>query len=295
MSAPIDDLEKTVGHPGRRWDELLDLTQENGVRKFSDVERPWLDLMWCLDQYRIAGIAPRGMGKAGLVESRRLAAVYRMKGNWFALLVAALLQNRTNQSIGAKSRVIGFSQPHQIDVAWPNREDDPLVCIETKVTGAPRYGDTPTRGALADFSNRRKELKFAATDLKLYRRQEETSIEHWGAWRSTAPPKTYFLWGARLRTDRNADSVVSLARESQALVDSYLDGAGVLAWRENATASGYDAVALPNWANVSILDDVIYRVASEIRAMAPSGHAPEPYIPAQPAIDVGALVSDGES
>lgn len=103
-----------------------------------------------------------------------------------------------------------------------------------------------------------------------------------------------FLWGARLRTDRNADSVVSLARESQALVDSYLDGAGVLAWRENANASGYEAVPLPNWANVSILDDVIYRVASEIRAMAPAGHAPEPYIPAQPSIDVDALVSDGE-
>ena len=36
---------------------------------------------------------------------------------------------------------------------------------------------------MSDLSNRRKELKFAATDLKLYRRQQETSIDHWGVWR----------------------------------------------------------------------------------------------------------------
>lgn len=292
MSETLETLELSVGHPGGRWDSLLALVQDRGIKRFSEIERPWLDLMWCLDQYRIAGVAPRGMGKTGLAASRRLAAVYRMKGNWFALLIAALLQNRTNQAIGAKSKVIGFSQSHQIDVAWPNREDDPLVCIETKVTGAPRFGDTPTRGALADFSNRRKELKFAATDLKLYRRQDETSIDHWGAWRSVAPPKTYFLWGARLRTDRNPDSVISLAREVQALVDSYLDGAGVLAWQENSSGTAYEAVALPSWANVSILDDVIYRVASEIRAMAPAGRPPEPFHPTEQAIEVGVLLDD---
>ncbi|MDP9480403.1 MAG: hypothetical protein M3R38_32870 [Actinomycetota bacterium] len=44
---------------------------------------------------------------------------------------------------------------------------------------------------MADFSNRRKELKFAATDLKLYRRQRSTRIQHWDTWRQRQPPSTY--------------------------------------------------------------------------------------------------------
>jgi hypothetical protein len=288
-------LETQVGNPKAKWDSLINHIQSEGVTRFAEIESSWLELLWCLDCYRVAGVAPRGLGKPSLSEPRRLAAAYRMKGNWFALAVAALLQNRTSQPIGAKNRVIGFSQPHQIDVAWPPRENDPLVCIETKVTGAPGFGDTPARGAMADFSNRRKELKFAATDLKLYRRQDGTTIDHWGAWRSAAPPKTYFLWGARLRTGaRNADSVVQLATETQALVNTYLDGAGVLAWRENASADGYDAVELPQWAAVSKLDDVLHRVASEIKQMAPAGVVPEAVVPRTAAIDTDQLLQDSD-
>ena len=43
---------------------------------------------------------------------------------------------------------------------------------------------------MADWTNRRKELKFAATDLKLYRRQQATRIDHWDVWRTNDPPKT---------------------------------------------------------------------------------------------------------
>jgi hypothetical protein len=286
-----DELNAAVGHPQIRWDALLARVQADHINRFGTVEDDWLALMWCLDQYRIAGVAPTGMGKSSLPVAKRLAAVYRMKGNWFALLIAALLQNRTSQPIAAKNRVVGFSQPHQVDVAWPPREDDPLICIETKVTGAPGYGDTPTRSAMGDFSNRRKELKFAATDLKLFRRQDETSINHWGAWRSSAPPRTYFLWAARLRTDRNPDSVITLAREAQALVDTYLDGAGILAWRQRG-GGGYERVDLPIWARVSVLDDVLYRVASEISQMAPTGRPPEPFIPTSRSVDIDELIVD---
>jgi hypothetical protein len=289
----LNALEATIGSPRVKWDALIERIQTDGITRFESIEREWLDLLWCLDSYRIAGVAPRLMGKATLSEPRRLAAAYRMKGNWFALVVAALLQNRTSQPIGAKNRVVGFSQPHQIDVAWPPRENDPLVCIETKVTGAPAYGDTPARGALSDFSNRRKELKFAATDLKLFRRQDGTTIDHWGAWRSTAPPKTYFLWGARLRTGTRADdSVIGLAREAQALINTYLDGAGVLAWRVNDEGTGYEPAPMPASAVVSALDDVLHRVASEIKQMAPAGVAPAPFIPDDAAVDTALLLGD---
>lgn len=292
----LNSLEAQVGSPKIMWDALIDRIQSDAITRFSAVERDWLDLLWCLDAYRIAGIAPRLMGKATLSEPRRLAAAYRMKGNWFALAVAAILQNRTSQTIGAKNRVVGFSQPHQIDVAWPPRENDPLVCIETKVTGAPAYGDTPARGAMADFSNRRKELKFAATDLKLFRRQDGTTIDHWGAWRSNAPPRTYFLWGARLRTgSRREDSVIALARETQALVNTYLDGAGVLAWRVNEIGDGYESVSLPSWAAVSALDDVLHRVASEIKQMAPAGVAPEAVMPGHKTVQADSLLEDEDA
>jgi hypothetical protein len=291
----LADLEKAVGSPRARWDDLIEHVQLRGVTQFAAVQDRWLDLMWCLDAYRVAGVAPRGLGKPTLAEGQRLAAAYRMKGNWFAIVLAGILQNRTSQPIGAKHRVLGFSQPHQIDVAWPPRENDPLICIETKVTGAPAYGTTPSRGALADFSNRRKELKFAATDLKLYRRQDGTTIDHWGAWRSAAPPKTYFLWGARLRSGaRNEDNTVSLAREARALVDSYLDGAGVLAWRTALSGSGYVPVDLPAWDRVAALDDVIHRVASEIKQLAPSGIVPEPVVPRDQLTGYADLLPDNE-
>lgn len=266
--------------------------QDRGITQFSHIQDDWLRLMWCLDRYRIEGVAPRGMGKPTVSEGARIGAIYRGKGNWFAKLVAALLQNRTHQEIAAKGFVQGFSQPHQVDVAWPPREKDPLVCIETKVTGAPAYGTTPSRGALADFTNRRKEVKFTATDLKLFRRQQDTVIEHWGVWRAAAPPKTYFMWAARLRGGRNPDNLQTLIREAQVLVNTYLEGAGILAWRERADHSGYDVVPMPQTAQVTALDDLLYRVATEIRQSAPQGEAPPPELPQKPVADVQGLLSD---
>lgn len=295
LAAASEALEASVGHPGERWTALVARVQEQAVTQFSSVEDEWLSLMWSMDAYRIAGIPPRSMGRPDVDEAARLGAIYRTKGNWFATLVALLLQNRTSQQIQPRTKVRGFSQMHQIDVAWPVREDDVLVCAETKVTGAPAYGSTSARGALSDFSNRRKELKFAATDLKLYRRDLETQIEHWGVWRENTPPKTYFLWAARLRTGGKAgdDTTAQLAVEAQALVHSYLDGAGLVAWRVNPDASGYELADLPAGASVSRLDDVLYRIASEISLLVrPSGRPPEPIRPKTRAVAVERLTPD---
>jgi hypothetical protein len=148
---------------------------------------------------------------------------------------------------------------------------------------------------LADFANRRKELKFAATDLKLFRRQQETRIEHWGVWREKAPPKTYFLWAARLKSksEGRQDDIARLASEAQALVNTYLEGAGVIAWQAKADGTGYDWVPLPASAHVSTLDDVLYRVASEINDSVKSeGGPPAPILPDSTAVDFGALTDD---
>lgn len=278
MRSP-EDLEAEVGHPGEIYDELLQTIQARGVTQFVDIEEVWLRLLWSMDSHRIAGIAPRGMGKQTVDPIRRLGAIYRNKGNWFAKVVATLLQQRTGQEIAAQSEIIGFSQPHQIDVSWPARNHDPLVCIETKVTGAPGFGSTPVRSALADWSNRRKEIKFAATDLKLYRRQQETAIEHWGVWRSAAPPKTYVLWAARLRTETRPDNLQTLLRECQVLTDTYVEGAGIVAWQMNAAKTAYEMVRLPASARVTSMDDVLYRVATEIKHLAPQGTPPPPHTP----------------
>jgi hypothetical protein len=277
------ELEARVGHPGERWDALQERIQADGVRQFTDVQAEWLELMWSLDSYRIAGIPPRNMGKPDTPPARRLDAIYRGKGNWFATTLALLLQNRTSQPIAPRQRVQGFSQLHQIDLAWPARREDVRICAETKVTGAPAYTGTPARGALADYSNRRKELKFAATDLKLFRRQQETAIEHWGVWREQAPPKTYFLWAARLNPKR--DRVDTMIAEAQALVNTYLDGAGIVAWQEAESGSGYEAVTLPHSAQVTTLDDVLHRIATVIKQEAgPKGEPPPAVTPSTRAI-----------
>lgn len=171
MAESARDLEQRVGNPASKWDELKGRVQGDATRSFGDVQDAWLDLMWTLDAYRVAQVLP--------VEFKDFGAFNRGKGNWFAELLSLLLQNRTHHRIGSRQSVGGFSQRHQIDIAWPARGEDPLVCCETKVTGAPGFGSTRARGAMSDFVNRRKELKFAATDLKLYRRQEDKKIGHW--------------------------------------------------------------------------------------------------------------------
>ncbi|CAN5611892.1 hypothetical protein BH23CHL8_BH23CHL8_18890 [soil metagenome] len=287
------DLEADFGHPGDRWEELQERVQAEGLTEFRSIVDEWLAVLWCLDQYRIAGVCPRGMGRDTIGEPSRLAAVYRNKGNWFSSLIALLIQNTTHQEIRARIRVQGMSQVHQIDVAWPAREEDVLVCAETKVTGAPAYGATPERGAMSDFTNRRKELKFSATDLKLYRRDQKTEIEHWGTWRESAPPRTYFLWAARLRSGRKADRIDRLVEEAQALVNTYLDGAGILAWRLRSDGTGYERVTPPHSADVTEIDDVLYRIGTVIRReLKPTGRPPDPVKPEEKAVDVTRLEPD---
>lgn len=282
-------LEERVGHPGERLDALKEKVQAEGIRRFADIQDLWLELMWSLDAHRVNGIPPRGMGKQTSTPQKRLEAVYRSKGNWFAELLALLLQNRTSLRISPRQKVQGFSQTHQIDVAWPAREEDPLVCAETKVTGAPAYGSTPARGAMSDWTNRRKELKFAATDLKLARRDQETTIDHWGVWREQASPKTYFLWAARVRPEK--DHITKMVEEAQALVNTYLDGAGIFVWQENG--DGYETIALPHSAQVTALDDVLHRIASEISRFAGAEkEAPPPVTPEKRAVQPEQLLPD---
>jgi hypothetical protein len=284
------ELEEHVGHPVKLWEALKERVQAEAVHSFSDVQREWLALMWSLDTFRSARVAPEGMKVSDI------DALNREKGNWFAELLALLLQNRTSQHVGSRTKVQGFSQLHQIDVAWPARKLDPLICAETKVTGGPPYGNTPPRGAIADYSNRRKELKFAATDLKLYRRQQETAIEHWDVWRTKAPPRVYFLWGARLRlageSSKPPDTIDKVAAEARALIDTYMDGAGIFAWRRGD--SGYEAVPLPSSARMNDLDDVLYRIASEIKELAPTGAPPPPVVPEKKVVEAEELAPDEE-
>jgi hypothetical protein len=276
-------VEERVGHPREKWEDLKASVQDKAISQFAAVEIDWLDLMWTLDAYRIAQAVPRGFKDQG--------AINRGKGNWFAELLALLLHNRTHHRIGSRQRVQGFSQYHQIDVAWPARGEDPLVCCETKVTGAPAYADKPARKAMSDFSNRRKELKFASTDLKLYRRQQITKIEHWDTWRRREPPQAYFLWAARLEPGK--DRIEALIREARTLTETYLDGAGIFAWQPRDGHSGYEAVPFSVSERVTSLDDVLYRIASEINHLVDDqGRPPEPEKPATRAVDPTELPKD---
>lgn len=283
MASRAREIEERVGHPGDKWDALIDRVQSDALRRFSDIQEDWLDLVWTLDAYRKESVPPARMGNPKARPGPRLDGIYRGKGNWFAQIVALLLENQTDHRIAPRNRVQGFSQTHQIDVAWPDRKIDPLICAETKVTGGPPYSSHPARGAMSDWTNRRKELKFAATDLKLYRRDRETQIEHWDVWRGTQPPKMYFLWAARLGP---SDSLEKMVREVRSLIDTYLDGAGVFGWREARDGQSYEMVPLPPTDRVSDLDDVLHRVATEIRRIAgPENKPPPPVRRAQERIE----------
>jgi hypothetical protein len=222
MSATADPsaqqrLEERVGHPEDKFGALKTLIQANNIRRFRDIEAAFLDLVWTLDQHRIGQVVPRGMGNPRAAPTERLGDVYRGKGNYFSTVIALVLSNKAASQLASRRDVQGFSQTHQIDIAWPPRDSvpliDPYICAEAKLTGAPAFEGNQGRGAMDDWSNRRKELKFQATDLKLYRHMAERSvIEHWDLWRRRALPSVYSLWAARMRTGDNYRKMISEAR-----------------------------------------------------------------------------------
>ncbi len=276
------EVESRWGHPEALWTGIIDNVQNTAIRDFSAVTDEWLSLMWCLDEFRIADAPPKGMGDPAKPYNQRIDGVYRGKGNLFATLLSLLLENRTGQAIRSRSQIQGFSQNHQIDLAWPDRRVAPIVCAESKLTGGPAYRGYRARGAMDDWTNRRKELKFSATDLKLSRRDQTESIGHWDVWRQTAMPKAFLLWGARLSPRDNPDR---MAREVAAIVSTYLDGAGVFAWRERADEGGYEIVDLPLMPTVEDLDAALWRIESEINKAVASGaleEEPEPSAPVDP-------------
>jgi hypothetical protein len=255
MNDDVFEFETANGSPLALWNNLKDLVQHQNLKRFSEVAGSFLEVLWCLDQYKASGLLPRGMGKD-------ISGAYRMKGNWFADLISLLLVNQTASPLAPRSNIQGFSQVHQIDIAWPIRRQAPLVCVETKVMGGPPVGPTTARAATADWSNRRKELKFQATDLKLFRRQQATHIDHWDNWRKSAPPSVYFLWCARMKPE--ADRLDKMVREVRALTETYLDGAGIFAYRANKGGTAYEIVSLPWSDRVVDLDDVVHRIANQI-------------------------------
>jgi hypothetical protein len=282
---PMDEraaLEAAFGNPAELWGRLKARVQHENLKSLSAVAIEFLAVLWCLDRYKSDGINPAGMAKD-------LNGSYRMKGNWFAELVSLLLENQTHSPLAPRTNVQGFSQAHQIDIAWPAGWRVPLVCVETKVMGGPPVGKTRARPATADWTNRRKELKFQAADLKLFRRQQATHIDHWDNWRKQAPPSVFFLWCARL--DGRADDLTRMVRELRALTETYLDGAALLPYRQNTAGTGYEVVPIA-WADrVVDVDDLVHRVANLINDTTAHG-AIEEVEPASPVVDVSALAPD---
>ncbi|WP_433055063.1 hypothetical protein [Dactylosporangium sp. CS-033363] len=253
-------LETEVGHPGEMWSDLKNKIQDNVATQFSAVEARFLALLWCLDRYRAAGVPPRGMGDQTKDPKTRLNAVYRSKGNWWAELVSLLLENRTSSRLEPRVRVRGFSQDHTIDVAWPSGTPpltDPQVCLLTRMSGAAEQSATPERKAMADWVTRRKELKFAATDLKLAQHDPASPMGTWDQWRQVRAPKVYLLWAARLSASARPATIAEQASELEA---TYLDGVGVFAYEANINHAGYQPVThnvTSAWTEVDNLLDIL--------------------------------------
>lgn len=265
------ELEKLVGHPKDKFDALLAKVQAEKIQAFAAIETAFLDVIWTLDAYRIAQVVPRGMAnpaKPNLTPAAQLEGVYRGKGNLFSLIVTHILGNMTTSRLASRNDVMGFSQPHQIDIAWPARDSQPLrdalICCEAKLTGAPGFPGNGERGAFNDWSNRRKELKFQATDLKLYRNASNTQIDNWDLWRKSAPPSVYSLWAARLGA---RDNVAKMIEEARILTETYSDGVGIFAFQVNPTNDGYVASFLGKGVSgrVTSLDNVLGYIAADIR------------------------------
>lgn len=284
-------VEALVGHPLKKSQALREKVQA-GIKTFSEVEKEFLDLIWCMDMYRVQRVIPRGMGNPDTTDlGQKLGGVYRTKGNYFSELAQDLLGQKTTSRLESNPRVWGFSQAHQIDIAWPARDVkplvDPLICCEAKLTGAPPYPGGKGRGPLDDWSNRRKELKFQAADLKLYRHSVDTSIPHWDLWRKDAPPYVYSLWAARIL---KPDDPGKMIKQVKMLTDTYSDGVGIYAFQVKKSNDGYEPAALSKGVSerVTSLDSVLSLISAQIKQIMEKngGKVPAPIVPAEhPAAD----------
>lgn len=278
-------LHELVGHPGDKEKALYAQIQDGVVRRFRDIQKEFLDVIWTLDKYRIEQVVPARMGNVKDGPEKRLGGVYRGKGNIFSNVLSLILGNKTTSQLASRGSVQGFSQSHQIDIAWPSRDSkplvDPLVCAEAKLTGAPPHPGNPKgRGATDDWSNRRKELKFQATDLKLYRHVAESSrIEHWDIWRRSSPPHVYSLWAARIAKSAEIEKMID---EARILTETYSDGVGIFAFQVNSSGDGYEQSPLPKKASsrVTRLDSVLDMIQGQIRTImdASGNQVPKPLI-----------------
>jgi hypothetical protein len=300
---PFDQkrIEALVGNPAEKLQALRDRIQDEMVRAFRDVEADFLDLLWTIDTYRVEQVTPRAaLGTKIKKGAEGGEGIYRSKGNFFSEIVTLILSNKTSSPLAPRGKVQGFSQLHQIDIAWPARPgktlQDPLICCEAKITGAPGFGSTPDRKGRADWSNRRKELKFQATDLKLYRQQENTKIHHWDQWRKKAPPLVYTLWAARLSTP---DEFGKMIDDAQALTATYLDGVGIYGFMKNSKGDGYVAASISRGVSerVTSLDNVLDLIAAEIQDVMErhNNRVPAPVIPSSFATEAEKIDDDSES
>jgi hypothetical protein len=289
----VSALEDEVGHPGDLWDTLKQKVQNEAITQFAAVQDDFLSIIWCLDRYRAEGVTPQGMGRSGANAGRRLEAVYRSKGRWWADLVGLLLENRSSSILAPRARVQGFSQDHRIDVAWPARDgtiEDPRICLVTRMSGAPESKTTPARAAMDDWPNRRKELKFAATDLKLAQQPKSAPMGTWEEWRRSRPPKVFFLWGARLDSK---DLPATISREVQALSATYVDGTGVCAYQTGSSGIGYAATPAPAPSGWMTVDEVLDDVGHSMKALSsPVGGASNPATAREATVDTSGLLSD---
>ena len=265
-------IEELVGVPGEVLLDLKAHIQDRNVQRFQSIETEFLALLWCLDTYRTQQVIPRapaGAKVSGYAPEQLAGGLYRGKGNFFSEVITAILSNKTDSLLAPRTRVKGFSQLHQIDIAWPAPDKgvatEPIVCCEAKITGAPAFGDTPARSVRADWTNRRKELKFQASDLKLFRERDNPTIRNWDQWRMKAAPKVYAIWAGRLEKPEDLKYMVNQARE---LTETYLDRVGVYGFITNDSGDGYVAAtdATKVVERVTSLDTVLDLIAAEIAA-----------------------------
>lgn len=265
-------LEELVGNPGDLFIALADRIQNENIKRFRDIEADFLAWLWSVDTHRTQQVIPRAPRRkdADQFSNDALAAgMYRGKGDRFSDVLSLILSNKTLSTLAPRGKVQGYSQLHQIDIAWPAPDHgvalDPIVCCESKITGAPPEGTGKARPIRNDWTNRRKELKFQATDLKLFQSKDDPKIRNWDQWRKGAAPSVYAIWAGRLQTLGELRYMVDQARD---LTATYLDGVGIYGFITNENGDGYVAASPGREVaeRVTGLDTVLDLIDAEIDA-----------------------------
>ena len=243
--SPNTPLSKVRG--GRDLSLLLELVRTEGIRRWSDIEEPFIHAVSAFD--------------AALVTGKMTTGEYKKKAGAFNDLIIYLLENATKCELGkTQKRSSVLFDEIDIDICFPaGKGTPPSVGAEVKMLGAPGHKGNKykPRSARADLHKRIREVAFTSIDFKAAN-SEAREISSFQSWCKETNPKYFAFWAFRVADDADFTKTRSMTNGLR----HYCNGVGAFFYEQDQQRKATAYKVRP--ASELSLDKAIKQMAQEI-------------------------------